>query len=221
MRVPLYREAQSRLRSYIVERGLGPGDALPPEAELARDLGMSRLSLREATKSLETLGVVRAVAGKGLFVSEFSFDAILEQLPYGFDVGGAALAEVLQVREAIEGGLIVRAHAAMSAADFDVLDGIVAEMAEVWERGESLADIDRRFHLRLFAPLANSLVSALLELFWDLFHRLESELPPGDRHSVDVHRDIVSALRTADPAAMVAAMDAHFEGIRRALPRNG
>lgn len=218
MRVPLYREAQSRLRAYIAEQGLGPGDALPPEAVLAQELGMSRLSLREATKSLETLGVVKAVAGKGLYVAPFSFDAILEQLPYSFDVDGAALAEVLQVREAMEGGLVVRAAAAMSPADLADLDALVDEMAETWSAGRSLADIDRRFHLRLFAPLGNALVTALLELFWDLFHRLESELPPGDRHSVEVHRAIVAALRAGDPARLVQAMDAHFDGIRRALP---
>jgi DNA-binding FadR family transcriptional regulator len=218
VRVPLYREAQGRLRAYIAARGLGSGDPLPPEAALAQELGMSRLSLREATKSLETLGVVKAVAGKGLYVGAFSFEAILDQLPYGLDVDGAALAEVLQVREAMEGGLVVRAAAATGESDLDDLSAIVDEMAVAWERGESLADIDRRFHLRLFAPLGNTLVTALLELFWDLFHRLESALPPGDRHSVDVHRAIVAALRADDPAQLVRAMDAHFDGIRRALP---
>lgn len=218
MRVPLYREAQGRLRAYIAEQGLGPGDALPPEAVLAAELGMSRLSLREATKSLETLGVVKAVAGKGLYVGAFSFEAILDQLPYGLDVEGAALAEVLAVREAMEGGLVVRAAAAMGDADLAELSAIVDEMAEAFAAGRSLADIDRRFHLRLFAPLGNGLVTALLELFWDLFHRLESELPPGDRHSVEVHRDIVAALRASTPAGLVRAVDAHFEGIRQALP---
>ncbi|WP_165368299.1 FadR/GntR family transcriptional regulator [Phytoactinopolyspora endophytica] len=217
MRKPLYQEAQQRLRDYILDNDLRPGSGLPPESELAKELGISRLSLREATKSLETLGVVRAVAGRGLFVSEFSFDAVLQQLPYSFGIGGHSLMELLQVREAIEGGLIVAVSKLMSDADLAELDGIVSEMAAAYERHETFAEVDRRFHVRLFAPLDNSLVTALLELFWDLFHKLESELPPGDQHSVEVHWDILTAIRSGDPARMTATVHEHFGGIRRSL----
>ena len=47
-----------RLKSYIIEEDLVPGDRLPNETELAETFGVSRLSLREATKSLEFLGIV-------------------------------------------------------------------------------------------------------------------------------------------------------------------
>ncbi|HEY6737477.1 MAG TPA: FCD domain-containing protein [Actinopolymorphaceae bacterium] len=217
MRRPLYREAQRRLRDYIAANGLVPGDALPPEGDMARKLGISRLSLREATKSLETLGVVKSVAGRGLFVGSFTLEPILEQLPYTFDLHEEALSEVLQVREAMECGLIVRAREAMTERDIADLEHILDEMSEACRRGDSTAEIDRRFHLRLFAPLENTLVIALLELFWELFHRLEREFPSGDQHSVDVHRGIVAALRSHDPSAMMRAMDAHFDGIRRSL----
>ena len=217
MRKPLYQAAQQRLRDYILDHDLSPGAALPPEAELAKELGISRLSLREATKSLETLGVVQAVAGRGLYVSEFSFEAVLQQLPYSFGIGGHSLMELLQVREAIERGLIVAVSGLMSEDDLAELDGIVDEMASAYERNETFAEVDRRFHVRLFAPLENSLVTSLLELFWDLFHKLESELPPGDQHSVEVHREILASIRSGDPAQMTAAVDEHFGGIRRSL----
>jgi DNA-binding FadR family transcriptional regulator len=96
-------------------------------------------------------------------------------------------------------------------------EAIVDEMAAAHERQETFAEVDRRFHLRLFAPLENSLVTALLELFWDLFHKLERELPSADRHSVEVHREIVTAIRTGDARHMTEAVQEHFGGIRRSL----
>lgn len=217
MRTPLYLDAQRRLRDFILAEKLGPGDPLPAESRLAEELGISRLSLREATKSLQTLGILQARAGRGLFVSSFSFGPILEQLPYSAGVGGSSLAEVLQVREALETGLVVEVARRMSASELDALDALVAEMATAYAAGDSLADVDRRFHVTLFAPLGNPLLTGLIELFWDLFHKLEKELPAGDQHSVDVHRDLVAALRSGDPGQMTRAVSDHFEGIRQSL----
>lgn len=217
MRKPLYQEAQQRLRDYILDNDLSPGAALPSEASLAAELEISRLSLREATKSLETLGVIRAVAGRGLFVSDFSFNAILEQLPYSHGIGGRSLTELLQVREAIEAGLIVAVAELMSEADLAHLDRIVDDMASAYERGVSFAEIDRTFHVRLYAPLDNGLVTMLIELFWNLFHKMEAELAPGDEHSVEVHRTILDAIRSGDTSRMTQAVQDHFGGIRDSL----
>jgi DNA-binding FadR family transcriptional regulator len=90
-RLPLYRQAQEQLKLFIARRELRPGDPLPSEGALAEDLGMSRLVLREATKSLEALGIVEARHGEGVFVSAFSFEPILDNLPYGFAADGASL----------------------------------------------------------------------------------------------------------------------------------
>ncbi len=68
----LYQAVQDEVKAYILEQSLMPGDALPPETELAEQLGVSRNSVREAIKSLETLGIVEARTGAGLFVRNFS-----------------------------------------------------------------------------------------------------------------------------------------------------
>ncbi|MBI3974276.1 MAG: winged helix-turn-helix transcriptional regulator [Chloroflexi bacterium] len=59
-RIPLYRQAQEQLKTFIQTHDLRSGDPLPPEAVLAQELGISRLSLREATNSLASLGVLQA-----------------------------------------------------------------------------------------------------------------------------------------------------------------
>ena len=57
-----------KLTAFITSQGLKPGDRLPTEHELAASFGVSRLSLREATKALEFLGIVEAKPGCGLSV---------------------------------------------------------------------------------------------------------------------------------------------------------
>src|SRR6195952_121448 len=92
-----YRIVQDALKNYILEKNLKPGDPLPAETELARQLGISRNSLREAAKALESVGILETRQGSGLFVREFSFEPLLENMSYGLLFDLRQLAELLQV----------------------------------------------------------------------------------------------------------------------------
>ena len=212
----IYREAQVRLRDFIRERDLRAGDRLPPEAVLAAELEVSRPSLREATRSLQTLGVIEARPGSGLFVAEFSFRPVIEQLPYGLAHSGRALDEILIAREAMESGLMP-AVARMDAHDELARCADLAErMTELENRGESFAELDRDFHLSLYQTLGNPLVENLIELFWELFSRLGDRIPgnpEGGRG--EVHLRIVRALQAGDGTAATARMHEHFDDVRR------
>lgn len=67
---PAYRRAVDQLIDLIAERGLHPGDRLPTELELARELGTSQRTVREAIKMLSAIGRVRAERGRGIFVGD-------------------------------------------------------------------------------------------------------------------------------------------------------
>ena len=60
-------QAAEEIKRYIVDRQLAPGDRLPTENQLAEDFDISRLSVREATKALEFLGIVESKTGVGGF----------------------------------------------------------------------------------------------------------------------------------------------------------
>src|SRR5688572_817043 len=100
----LYQTVQQEIKSYIAEHSLKAGDSLPPETELAQQLGISRTSVREAVKSMETLGILEARPGAGLFVRKFSFDPLLDNLPYGLMTGLKDLQDILEIRFHIEYG---------------------------------------------------------------------------------------------------------------------
>lgn len=212
----IYREAQVRLRDFIRERGLRAGDRLPPESVLAEKLEMSRPSLREATRSLQTLGVIEARPGNGLFVAEFSLRPVIEQLPYGLAESGAALDEILTAREAMECGLMT---AMARKADHEVLGKcarLAEEMSELEGRGESFVGVDREFHLSLYQALGNPLVENLIELFWELFVRLGDTIPGSpDRDRGAAHLRIIQALQDGDADAATVRMREHFDDVQR------
>jgi DNA-binding FadR family transcriptional regulator len=215
-RAPIYVEAQQRVRAYIREHSLRPGDRLPSEGELADYLGVSRGVVREATRSLQTLGVIEAQHGTGLFVSSFSFRPLIDQLPYGLADADTQFVEVLQVREALEVGLMAAAAALSTSDELAECERLAGLMDERESAGEEIVDVDREFHLLLYKGLGNPLVDHLIELFWELYRRLD-HIPAPDtpiRHA-PMHLAIVKALRAGDARAGVTAMQHHFDDVRR------
>jgi DNA-binding FadR family transcriptional regulator len=213
-RSPIYLEAQARLRDFITEAGLGPGDRLPPEAALAERLGVSRLSLREATRSLQTLGVIEAQHGNGLFVSAFSFRPLIEQLPYGLAAAGTGLEEILTAREAMEVGLMPAVARLNPQVELAECARLADEMTALEGRGKPITEVDKRFHLLLYRALGNPLVDNLIEVFWELFTRLGDSIPVPEGGRGAVHLQIIRALQTGDAGESIAAMQQHFDDIR-------
>ena len=76
-----------RIREYIIENGLKPGDKLPTEGELTELYGVSRVSVREATKALSFLGIIEAAPRRGLTVGNFSVERVSKYLAFHFAVG--------------------------------------------------------------------------------------------------------------------------------------
>jgi DNA-binding FadR family transcriptional regulator len=218
-RAPLYRQAQTAIKQLIVDRRLRPGDPLPPEAELAAELGMSRLSLREGIKSLESMGIVTTRHGEGVFVAPFSFTPLVENLPYGQYIGGGDLRHLLEVREALEGAMMERVVALTGDAELAELERLARAMGTVTSRAE-VAELDQGFHTRLVAPLENPFVTDLVNIFWIMFQRLRDSLPaprPAASSLADRHLAIVVALRAGDPVLARQAMLDHFVPLRQQL----
>lgn len=217
----LYQAVQEEVKSYIIEHALMPGDALPPETELAEQLGVSRNSVREAVKSLETLGIVEAKTGAGLFVRNFSFDPLLENLAYGLMFDLKDLADILEVRFHIEHSMIDQAVDAATDEQIAELRTILARMATALEQGEGYADEDRHFHRTLWANVNNRTVGKIVDIFWMVFAQAQQRaaVPANSDHEViyQWHVAIVDALEAHDAEAARIAMVRHYGNIQTIL----
>lgn len=217
----LHKAIQERIKRIILDRHLRSGDPLPTEADLTRDLGVGRNSVREAIKALQTLGVVEIRHGLGTFVGNFSLDPLVDGLTLRILISVGrdtrTVHELLDVRQVLETGLVIRVTGLHTAEELDELDALVTAMEAQADRGEIFPEEDRRFHEALYRPLHNELLGQLLQVFWQVFHTVRAELPgePGPpSRSAERHRRILDALLARDGAAAAAAMDEHFNGIR-------
>lgn len=218
MRVPLSRQAQDQIRQYIVDERLGFGDQLPSEGKFCQMLEMSKASVREGIRSLELLGTVEVRHGRGLFVGSFSLNPLLDALPYQLHVDDTPLHEILQVRAATEAGLIFQVSEVLTEDHLVELDNLVHEMRLHSLEGEVPPEVDRAFHLALFAPLGNSMLDRLICTFWEIYARLAATVKtPINHHAVEDHAEIVEALRSGDRTRMTDAIATHFAPIETSI----
>jgi DNA-binding FadR family transcriptional regulator len=221
-REPLHVIVQRRLKQFILDNGLRTGDPLPTEAELTSYLGVSRSSVREALRVLETVGVVESRHGQGTFVGRFSLEPFVEGLTFGIQVAEIddairALRELLHVREMLEEDVTRRVTPTISDEVIQELEEIVGRMQANADRGMDIMHDDRAFHRTLFRQLGPSVTVELARAFWYVFANLRNSLPgiAGDISTVvEDHRAILDAVRIRDPEAARLAMHRHFEALR-------
>ncbi|MGH8793174.1 MAG: FadR/GntR family transcriptional regulator [Stackebrandtia sp.] len=211
---PLHKTVQDEIRHHIVKQGLRPGDPLKPEAELARLFGVSRNSVREAVKALESTGVLETRRGSGVYVKDFSFTPLLDNLPYGLMQGRRELSELVALRKALDSGMIADAMWALTGESVDALREVLAAMLERIESGREFPDLDREFHRLLFNDLGNTMLLQLFDLFWVAYHRAAPSIPHSEPMVIyRVHADILEAVLSKDPERARAAVRAHYVGI--------
>ena len=222
--VMVARDLQERIKRLVLDRRLGSGDPLPTEPELMELLGASRNSVREALKALQAMGIVEIRHGFGTYVGPMSMAPMIEGLVFrtvaGHHRGEDSLLQLLELREAVETGLISRLAGRMPEADLIELDVLVGRMEREADEGVGLAETDRAFHATLYRGLDNVLLSEVLEAFWDAFHRVRTDLggvAQDPRVTCRQHRDILDAVRSGDAAGAEEAIRQHFGNIRTRL----
>lgn len=221
----LHQTVQDRIKQFILERGFRAGDLLPAEADLARALGVSRPSLREAMKALQLLGVVETRHGAGTFVGRFSLEPLVEGLTFRILMDRPravqTVRDLLEIRMVLESTLIRRIADSHTPDQIEELQRLVGRMEERAARGETFPEEDRAFHEALYRPLGNQMVVSLLQAFWDVIalvrHELGFEFVAPMVTAAD-HRRLVDAIAAGDGDAAAAAMVRHFHGIQQRLP---
>lgn len=217
-------DVQAQIKRLILEQKLVPGDPLPTEAELVDILDVSRNSVREALKALQAMRIVEIRHGFGTYVGTLTLDPFVEGVAFRAAVrhhqGEASLYELMEVREALEAGLVGQVARTLPAEDLAVLKGLVGRMEAEAATGRVDPGTDRAFHLALYRSLGNHLLSEVLDAFWEALRRVRDDLD-DDRPEPEVtwrqHHDIVTALEAGDGERAVEAMHRHFDGIRRRL----
>ncbi len=219
----LHISVQQSLREFIDVNGLVAGDPLPAEGDLAQQLGVSRNSLREGIKALESVGILESRRGIGVFVKTFSFEPLLDNLAYGLGVALKQVEDVLVIRRTLEIGLIERTVTLIGNDDLKALRETLAGMKARAELGQSFPEEDRRFHLLLFRCQDNAVLSRLIEVFWLAFYKASDFVNfdnPNPMQTWREHIAIVDAIAARDAEQARAALENHYALINQLIAEN-
>ena len=215
---------QTRIMDLILEQGLDVGDALPTESELSAVLGVGRNTVRESLKVLQALGVIEIRHGFGMFVAPNNFSALTDGLAFRGRLSlrhrGEEARELIDVRQALESGLIGSAIDLMTDEQLGDLRGTMEQMEAAAEAGQPLAELDAEFHRRLYAPLNNELLINLMDVFWKVYRQIHQALGSGPvdlGEQARVHWEIYQAVADKDKTLASERLQRHFDGIRLKL----
>ena len=220
----LNRVIQDQIKQYITDNRLGSGDLLPPEGQLAADLGVSRGSVREAIKALESLGIVEVRHGDGVRVRAFNFDSTFDLLSYGLIFDPTRVVEILQIRVWLEVAAVGDAIRLISDEELTQMAALLNRWEEKAARGEDVSEEDRAFHRMLYTPLGNESLIGLIDIFWVIYHSLAIRSLGVDHQpvaTVTAHRELLAAVKTRDAALAAQRMREHFRNLEARFAGSG
>lgn len=212
----IHEEVVTQIHDLIREGRLKAGDQLPSERELSETFQVSRTSVREALRALETKGLIISRTGMGNFVADLPIESLIAPLAKLLIEEKTALADIFELRKLIEPHIAALAAERATKVDIERMKGILEKQGHAVSRGETGVDADAELHFAIGQATQNQalekLVSGLMEI---LSHSREESLQTLDRRkaSIESHRKILAAIEQHDGTKAQEAMFHHIEQV--------
>ncbi len=210
----LYRQIAEQLRLLISDGEFAVGARLPAERDLAKQLGVSRPSVREALIAMEVEGWVEVRTGSGVYVLDRSSQAKTPQLA---PTEWGPL-ELIRARRVVEGEIAAMAALQAKRKDIDGMRQAIDAMKIDAAQGVLPLEGDRAFHTAIVEACGNVVLIETVQTFWDsrrgpLFTRLGGyfETIKSWQSAIAEHEAIFAAICAHDGAAARQAMHAHMD----------
>jgi len=221
----LYQQIAGVLRESMDSGRFAVGSYLPPERELAEQLGVSRASVREALIALEVQGRVSVRVGAGVQVLDASAPPVAAAVAASAEPPVGPL-ELLEARLVVETETAALAARHASAQDVAGLERTLAQMVADHARSPLVHDGDRAFHLGIARASGNAALLFIVTTLWDqrytpMQERMETLFTTPGLHTAAVadHRRVLDAIAAHDPAAARQAMKRHLTMVRKTFSR--
>jgi GntR family transcriptional repressor for pyruvate dehydrogenase complex len=217
-------QSQTRLLlEYIDRENLSPGDRLTPERELAKKLGISRPSLREAIQVLQTQGRLMVRHGIGVFLVE---DQQAEKIRESLRAAHHSVEELFQMREILEAPAVEWAAERRTGVQLDAIKHAAAELNSAVR--ESTIDFDKvrvldmNFHLTIVKSAQNQFLNQTLGTLQEIMHKSMDntlKLPGRIDASEHEHGVILDAIEKRDALTARLMIIQHIHNARDAWQR--
>ena len=195
-------EIANQIKRLIIDGELKPGDQLPPERELIKQLGVSRPSLREALNALAAIGFLDVRQAKRTFVKSVTSKLIEDPLSLLIKADDQKIFDLIEVRKAIETWAAYHAAQKASSGDIEQLGTIISEMKRAFEEGRSWEKQDADFHLAIAKATHNTIHMHIMSGIYDLLRESMAKIFVGReqvKKLIKHHHQIFIAIKNRSP----------------------
>lgn len=220
----LYRQISNLIIECIKRGDFKAGEPLPSERELAKQMEVSRSSIREAFIALEMTGWIEIRVGNGIYVAnqlyrtEYKKEIIINNSEK--DETEFSLRDLLKARQSFE--TMIAELAARNATEEQCaeLQEIMKDLIKQKDNDENFLREDKRFHLLISEMTGNEVLHNMMEHLWDMrqstrFIRMESHYANIDLpKSMNIdHQQIVKAILERNPKEAARCMNEHLQHV--------
>lgn len=222
-RVSLIDSIVEEIKGRITRGELKDGDSLGSQDELARQMEVSRPTLREGLKRMELMGLIETKHGRGTFVKTINPHDFMNPLASFLVFDQQSALELLEARLIIEGAV-----ASLSAKNATVQDTMeigqkLIDMKVAAEK-DNIKDFitsDVQFHLLVAQSSKNRILIKTVNILSDLLHQLvdrvfelqSNQLPATLKQTIQFHEQILAAIQNHDAAGAQRKMKAHLSDV--------
>ena len=207
-------------RRMIRDGRVRPGERLPNERDLARHLGISRPSLREAVRALAAMNILEVRQGSGTYVTSLDPELLAEPLQLILAIDASAIVALFELRRIIEPSASALAAQRATPRELDLLRREIERGTAVQHRPDALVDHDTALHRLVHQAAHNPLLLSASASLAGLARtsRLRTvRLPENARLTIREHRAIVDAICARNPGQAAKQMLAHLQRIETQL----
>jgi GntR family transcriptional repressor for pyruvate dehydrogenase complex len=211
------------LRDKIISGEFKEGQMLASQDELAREMGVSRASLREALNHLRLMGLIETKHGRGSVVTRKTPVAFIDSLSSLLVMDRASAAELLDARLYIESAVAAVAAKNASQEDLKRMKKLLVGMERDFRAGnmESFTSQDVQFHILIAEITKNRVLVKVVEIVRDILRQFIQKffdtVPSSASDAINYHRRIYEAIKDRNPEAAQRQMEAHIISLIKRL----
>ena len=223
-RIPIVQQVEEQIRSSILEGQYQPGDKLPAEMELCRQLNVGRGTVREAFRLLQAKGFVEIKPGRGAFVAqqkETLGDNIVDWLVQNEQ----ELRSAIEIRTALEPMAARLMAQRCSNEELLRLEDLHRSFLLAVEDGdpERIGRLDEQFHSAIVEGSRNELlihINSHVCQAMKVFRRKTFQVQQNAKNAIEPHTNILRAIYSRDPAQAEREMRLHLDKVQEDLTSN-
>lgn len=216
----IYEEIVEKVKGMVEQGMLNSGDQLPSERELSEVFKVSRSSVREALRALESQGFLESRQGDGTYIASRPVEDLVDPFAEVIFTEKDGQMELFEMRRLIEPQLACLAAERATPEDIAEMEEILKQQQEQVSRGEPGTEIDKLFHDKLSMATKNTILIRIMDTVMDfLTESREKSLQTEGRpwKSLSRHREILAAIKAGDKEQAANIMREHLEDIEAGL----